>query len=147
LNVAAWLRDLGLERYEPAFRANDVGADVLPELTEADLERLGVASLGHRKKLLKSIAALRGGSASPTLAAGQRSEPRGEEAGPVETGRAERRQLTVMFVDLVGSTALSARLDPEALRDVVGSYQRVVAETVGRYGGFVAKCMGDGVLI
>src|SRR4051794_3771792 len=91
VDVGAWLRGLGLAQYEPAFRDNDVDAEVLPELTEADLEKLGVASLGHRKKLLRGVAALGGGSAAPTVRS--RSGPHGEEPGPVRIGRAERRQL------------------------------------------------------
>jgi class 3 adenylate cyclase len=146
VDVGTWLRGLGLERYEQAFRDNDVDAEVLPELTEADLERLGVASLGHRKKLLREIATLRDGSASPSTVTRTRSVPCGEEPGPAETGQAERRQLTVMFVDLVGSTALSAQLDPEEMREVLRAYQNTVTGEIARIDGHVAKLMGDGVL-
>src|SRR3954469_14508679 len=145
VDVGAWLRGLGLGQYEPAFRENDVDADVLPELTEADLERLGVASLGHRKRLLRGIAAPREGPASGPMAR-PRSGPHGEEPGPAETRQAERRQLTVMFVDLVGSTALSGRLDPEEMREILRTYQNAVAGEGARFGGHVAKLMGDGVL-
>jgi class 3 adenylate cyclase len=139
MDVAAWLRDLGLARYEPLFRENEVDADLLPELTESDLITLGLP-FGPRKKLLKAIAALRGGGLpSPT------PEPP-ETAASISPATAERRQLTVMFCDLVGSTALSARLDPEDLRAVIGAYHRCVAAVIGRAGGFVAKYMGDGVL-
>jgi class 3 adenylate cyclase len=144
MDVASWLRSLGLERYEPTFRESEIDADVLPELTELDLEKLGVP-LGHRKRLLKAIAALRSdgsGEAPPVDVAGTSSAT---TAQPQD--RAERRQVTVMFSDLVGSTALSARMDPEDLREVISAYQECVAETVGRLGGFIAKFMGDGVLV
>jgi class 3 adenylate cyclase len=107
---------------------------VLPRLTADDLLGIGVVAVGHRCKLLDAIAALSG--------IGTAGVP---PAVPVATG-AERRQPTVMFCDLVGSTALSARLDPEDLREVIGAYHAAVAEEVGRLGGFVAKYMGDGVL-
>ena len=137
--VGGWLRGLGLGQYEALFRASDIDADILPELTEVDLEKLGV-SLGHRKRLLRAISGLAGGG-SPL----PHPAPRAAEGGVgVE---AERRQLTVMFCDLVGSTPLSTRFDPEDLREIVGAYHRCVADTVGRFGGFVAKYMGDGVLV
>ena len=143
MDVAAWLRGLGLEQYASAFRANDVDGEVLPELTADDLIGLGVTSIGHRRKLLAAIAAL--GTEPPTGAQSATSATSASTAAP--TIEAERRQLTVMFCDLVGSTALSARLDPEDLREVIAAYHRAVAETVGRFDGFVAKYMGDGVLI
>jgi class 3 adenylate cyclase/tetratricopeptide (TPR) repeat protein len=133
MDIAAWLRELGLERYETAFRDNEIDAEVLPELTESHLTALGLP-LGPRLKLLKAIAALREGAVE------QPSEVRAPRA------EAERRQLTVMFCDLVGSTALSARLDPEDLRAVIGAYHRCCAAVIERSGGFVAKYMGDGVL-
>ena len=138
MDLGGWLRSLGLDQYEATFRANEIDADVLPELTEIDLEKLGVP-LGHRKRLLKAIAG---------LAAAEKLAPTSSPA-PVrsETDAAERRQVTVMFSDLVGSTALSARMDPEDLREVISAYQKCVAETVRRFGGFVAKYMGDGVLV
>ena len=135
MDVGAWLRGLGLGQYEQAFRDNDVDAGLLPTLTADDLRELGVASLGHRKRLLAAIAAL---SPSAPIA----SVPLPASAGP----RAERRQLTVMFVDLVGSTALSARLDPEEMGKVLRAYQDAVAGEVLRWEGHVAKFMGDGVL-
>jgi class 3 adenylate cyclase/predicted ATPase len=136
MDVAAWLRCLGLEQYEKLFRENDVDAEVLGDLTDGDLEKIGV-SLGHRKRLLKAVAALAGRApASPTTSTAVLLAP---EA-------AERRQLTVMFCDLVGSTALSARLDPEDMREVVGAYHRCCADLITKAGGFVAKYMGDGVL-
>ena len=139
MDVAAWLQSLGLERYVSAFRDNDVDAEVLPELTADDLIGLGVTSIGHRRKLLAAIAALSAEAPTPTAT----PAPRDAQA-PAD---AERRQLTVMFCDLVGSTALSARLDPEDLREVIGAYHRAVAEIVAGFDGFVAKYMGDGVLV
>ena len=144
MDVGAWLRGLGLGQYEQAFRDNDVDAEVLPELTADDLERLGVASLGHRRKLLAAIAALPAGHPPPC----PRRQPnrRSTPARPARATEAERRQLTVMFVDLVGSTALSGRLDPEEMREVLRAYQDAVAGEVARFEGHVAKFMGDGVL-
>ncbi len=145
MDVAVWLRGLGLERYDQAFRDNEIDEKVLLGLTADDLKDLGVTLVGHRRRLLDAIAALRegaapvGGSPLPTP-----PPPAGE--GRVGAGGAERRQLTVMFCDLVGSTALSARLDPEDMREVIGAYHRCVAKVIGRGGGFVAKYMGDGVL-
>jgi class 3 adenylate cyclase len=136
---------LGLGKYEAIFRENDIDEAVLPSLTHENLKELGVASFGHRVKLLDAIAALRNeasGKAPSVDAATTSSAP---SASPED--RAERRQVTVMFSDLVGSTALSARMDPEDLREVISSYQKCVAETVQRFGGFVAKYMGDGVLV
>jgi len=132
VDIAVWLRGLGLEQYEAAFRANAIDASVLPRLTAEDLKDLGVTLVGHRRRLLDAIAAL---GAEPAVA-----------DVPVRAA-AERRQLTVMFCDLVASTALAVRFDPEDLREIEGAYHRVVAETVARFGGFVAKYMGDGVLI
>ena len=148
VNVAAWLNRLGLEQYERAFRENDVDAEVLPELTAEDLIGLGVTSIGHRRKLLAAIAALR-----------EKPPPANEETAAFTTptrqepplslapSSAERRQLTVMFCDLVGSTELSSRLDPEDLREVISAYHRAVADVVTSFDGFVAKYMGDGVLV
>jgi class 3 adenylate cyclase len=136
MDVGVWLRQLGLGQYEAAFRENAIEADVLPELTEAHLEKLGLP-LGHRVRLLKAIAKL----GAPE----NRSKPAPAPAQPSDS--AERRQVTVMFTDLVGSTALSARMDPEDLRAIIGAYHKCVATTVARFDGFVAKYMGDGVLI
>ena len=142
MDVMVWLRSLGLGQYEAAFRENEIDETVLRSLTAEDLKELGVAALGHRRKLLDAIAALRADAKRA-----QRPHPvlRQHDASPRDT--AERRQVTVMFSDLVGSTPLSARMDPEDLREVISAYQKCVAETVGRFGGFVAKYMGDGVLI
>jgi class 3 adenylate cyclase len=141
MDVAAWLQGLGLERYAPAFLENRIEADILPSLTLEDLRDLGVTLVGDRRRLLDAIAAL--GVAISTPAA---SAPAVTAAAPAPAD-AERRQLTVMFCDLVGSTALSTRHDPEDLRELIGDYHRAVSETVGRFDGFVAKYMGDGVLI
>jgi class 3 adenylate cyclase len=119
--ITEWLAGLGLGQYAQVFNENGIDFSVLPDLTDQDLEKLGVL-LGHRRKLFRSIA-----------------EPR-----PLDS--AERRHVTVMFSDLVGSTALSARMDPEDLREVISAYQQCVADTVRRFDGFVAKYMGDGVL-
>jgi class 3 adenylate cyclase/predicted ATPase len=140
MDIGGWLRGLGLERYEPAFRENEIDEEVLPGLTADDLKDLGVALVGHRRRLLDAIAAL--GAAPPAAVA-----PAREERGAAVSAEAERRQLTIMFCDLVGSTPLSTRFDPEDLREIVGAYHGCVTDTVGRFGGFVAKYMGDGVLI
>ena len=135
--IADWLRTLGVSEYAERFAENDIDTSVLRDLTDQDLKELGV-SLGHRRKMLRAIAELSCvAPASPQLAL---TEPK-----PQDT--AERRQVTVMFSDLVGSTALSARIDPEDLREVISAYQKCAAEAVGRFGGFVAKFMGDGVLV
>src|SRR5215468_2954047 len=138
MNIGGWLQSLGLEQYEAVFRENAIDADVLHDLTEDHLREMGLP-LGARLKLLKAISAL-----APS------AEPIGltpvvAPAGP-PADTAERRQVTVMFADLVGSTALSARMDPEDLREVISAYQKCAAEAVRRFGGFVARYMGDGVL-
>jgi class 3 adenylate cyclase len=124
VDIADWLRGLGLEQYAAALRDNDIDGEVLRRLTAEDLRELGVASIGHRRRLLDAIAALGvpEPSPAPSPAAAIASE-------------AERRQLTVMFCDLVGSTPLSTRFDPEDLREIVGAYHRCVTDTVGRFGG------------
>ena len=135
---------LALESMRPRFRENEIDETVLPTLTHENLKELGITALGHRLKLLDAIAALRADTSvkAPSADATVPSAP-----GPFPEDRAERRQVTVMFSDLVGSTELSARMDPEDLREVISSYQKCVAQTVQRFGGFVAKYMGDGVLI
>ena len=139
--ISDWLEKLGMSEYAQRFAENDIDLAVLGDLTDQDLKELGVASLGHRRKLLRAIADLSfaeketSKSGAATAAA----------APPQDT--AERRQVTVTFSDLVGSTALSARMDPEDLREIISAYQKCVAETVRRFGGFVAKYMGDGVLV
>ena len=140
MDVGKWLQSLGLSEYESAFLDNQIDGGVLRNLTGDDLKELGVASVGHRRKLLSAIAKLSGTSAEPTaLAKASRIEPRAYDA-------AERRQLTVMFCDLVGSTALAARLDPEDMRGIIAAYDKCCANLIERNGGFVAKYLGDGVL-
>jgi hypothetical protein len=147
-DIGAWLRDQGLGQYEATFRQNEIEVDILPELTEPDLEKLGIP-LGHRKRLLKAIknleVAVKSAVGLSPVPAPSLTAPTTGSSMPEATG--ERRQVTVMFCDLVGSTALSARMDPEDLREVISAYQKCVAETVQRLGGFVAKYMGDGVLV
>jgi class 3 adenylate cyclase len=128
--IVHWLNALGLGQYAQRFADNDIDAGILRDLTDEDLEKIGV-SLGHRKKILRAIAELDEVGITPT-------SPRGDEAA--------RRQLTVMFADLVGSTALPTRLDPEDLRKIIGAYQRRCAEVIAKSGGFVARYMGDGIL-
>lgn len=137
MDLGNWLRNQGLERFETAFRDNDIDATVLPHLTEDHLRELGLP-MGARIKLLAAIAALPKEVARPSTAVVSV-----ESTADV----AERRQITVLFSDLVGSTALSTRMDPEDLRKLISAYQKCVTETVRRFGGFVAKYMGDGVLI
>jgi class 3 adenylate cyclase len=139
MDVAEWLRGLGLEQYTPAFRDNDIDGEVLRRLTGEDLRELGVRSIGHRRRLLDAISALSTAlaGAAVTLASTEM----------LVRADAERRQLTVMFCDLVGSTELSSRLDPEDLREVIAAYHRAVAKAVSGFDGFVAKYMGDGVLV
>jgi class 3 adenylate cyclase len=140
ISIAAWLNDLGLGQYEQAFSDNDIDSGLLPTLTECDLCELGVKSLGHRKRLLAAISTL----------SGQREYRSESFAQVVGSGpaapQAERRQLTVMFVDLVGSTMLASRLDPEDMREILRAYQNAVTGEIARVQGHVAKLMGDGVL-
>ncbi len=144
--VSAWLENLGLGRYSEAFQCNAIAWDVLPELNEGDLEALGVL-LGHRKTLLRAIAHLsqsaegRGPGSIP-IAVSPETPP-----VPLERDQAERRQLTVMFCDLVDSTALSRRLDPEDLQDVIRRFLDACSQAIGRFNGYIAKYMGDGMLV
>src|SRR5215470_11941788 len=131
--IADWLKELGMSEYTKSFAEEDIALELLPELTDQDFDRLGV-SVGHRRKMLRAI---RGFAGIPPPAA---------VTAPIPQDRAERRQLTVMFCDLVGSTALSTRLDPEDLRGIIGAFHRCCTELVERNGGFVARYMGDGVL-
>jgi class 3 adenylate cyclase len=144
MDVGVWLRGLGLGQYEAAFRENEIGGDVLPNLTADDLKELGVTVVGHRRKLLTAIGSLGGPLPTSDMTATAPPPPPLRDRHARDT--AERRQLTVMFCDLVGSTALSARLDPEDMREIVGAYHRSCAEQITKAGGFVAKYMGDGVL-
>lgn len=136
-SIEAWLRSLDLGRYEAAFRDHSIGPDILPDLTGDDLEKLGV-TLGDRKRLLKAVAGLH---VTETAA-----RPPSPSSGRSSTDAAERRQLTVMFCDLAGSTALSKRLDPEDMREIIRAYQDACSGAIARYDGFVAKFMGDGIL-
>ena len=140
--IAVWLTSLGMSEYVERFAENRIDLSVLPDLTDQDLEKLGVL-LGDRRKMLRAIAKLETGAdnAPPVAVAAEAS------AAPRPTDAAERRQVTVMFSDLVGSTAMSARMDPEDLRELISAYQKSITATVQRFGGFVAKYMGDGVLI
>jgi class 3 adenylate cyclase/predicted ATPase len=157
VDIAAWLYSLGMQQYEQAFRDNAIDGAILPALTADDLKDLGVTLVGHRRRLLAAIAALSSPVPAPGLSsssdgldplAGRRSARSPEHAVEGRVGaEAERRQLTVMFCDLVGSTALSARLDPEDLREVIAAYHRAVAGVVAQFDGFIAKYMGDGVLV
>jgi class 3 adenylate cyclase len=135
--IADWLKTLGMSEYTERFAESDIDTSVLRDLTDQDLKELGV-SLGHRRKMLRAIAELTG--VAPTSPQPVLTEPKSQDT-------AERRQVTVMFSDLVGSTALSAQMDPEDLSEVVSAYQKCVDDTVRRFGGFVAKYMGDGVLV
>ena len=136
--VRKWLETIDLGQYADAFVANDLDIDLLGQVDDQVLKDIGVSSAGHRLRIRNAIAKLgkqvKNESAhGPLTAAGETS--------------AERRQVTVLFSDLVGSTALSARMDPEDLREVISAYQKCVAEAVRRFGGFVAKYLGDGVLV
>src|ERR1044071_5159344 len=135
MDVADWLRSLDLGRYEQAFRDNAIDEQILRSLTGEDLKEIGVGPVGHRRKILEAIAALSAGEASLVL------QPSEVARIPEIRNSAERRQLTIMFCDLVGSTALAARLDPEDLREVLAAYHRAVAAVVAAAGGFVAKYM------
>ena len=140
--IAEWLEKLGMPEYIQRFTDNDIDFTILSDLTDQDLEKIGIASLGHRRKLLRAIADLE------TI---EKSTPTVDvvvaPAAPLPLDTAERRQVTVMFSDLVGSTALSTHMDLEDLREVIAGYQACVAQTVHRFDGFVAKYMGDGVLV
>jgi class 3 adenylate cyclase/tetratricopeptide (TPR) repeat protein len=143
MDVADWLRTLDLGQYEAAFRENSVTVDLLANLTSEDLKDLGITSVGHRRRLLDAIVALRAD-------AGRASDPPGTTADhprPSQQSSAERRHISVMFCDVAGFTALSSRLDPEDLSAVIRGYQSCVATTISRFGGFIARYVGDGVLI
>jgi len=150
MEVADWLRTLGLEQYEPAFRKNAVTSTLLPNLTADDLKDLGITLVGHRRQLLDAIAALRL-NVVPDVAPSQAASASApaDLAAPADPDgtTAERRPLSVLFCDLVGSTALSSRLDPEDLREVIRGYQACVVATIQPFNGFIARYVGDGVLI
>ena len=133
--VADWLEKLGLGQYAQRFAENDINFFILSDLTDQDLKELGMSSLGHRRQLLRAIAELNRAEKDILKTADAPAAP----VAPHPHDSAERRQVTVMFSDLVGSTALSARMDPEDLRKVISAYQKCVAETVSRFGGFVVN--------
>src|SRR5215831_2432027 len=137
--ITDWLKELGMSEYADRFAENRIDLSVLRDLSDQDLKDLGVAALGDRRRMLRAISELSAAAPPPGPRAPVISAPAAQDT-------AERRQLTVMFCDLVGSTALSARLDPEDLRAIIGAYRRCCTELVERNGGFVAKFMGDGVL-
>src|SRR3954462_12919580 len=150
MDVGEWLKSLGLEQYETAFQENAVDAETLPTLTAQELKDIGVSSIHHRRRLLEAIAVLclkavpdepSAQVSSPPALADPTAQPYASES------TAERRPLSVMFCDLIGSTALSARLDPEDLREVIRSYQTRVAASIRQFNGFIARYVGDGVLI
>jgi class 3 adenylate cyclase len=149
MDVVVWLRSLGLGKYEAAFRENEIDGTVLPSLTHENLKELGVTSFGHRVKLLDAIAALRPSASAkaPTLA-----EELGGPSAATPTGPApaeavgERRHITVMFCDLVGSTSISAALDAEDWRDLVGAHLDAATAAGTEFGGHVAKKLGDGLM-
>jgi class 3 adenylate cyclase len=139
VEIAAWLRKLGLERYARALQDSEIEPEILAELTDDDFKELGIP-LGPRRKLAKAIAALAAEAVSPS------DHPAAVGSPPTPPPQAERRQLTVLFCDLVASTELSARLDPEDMGQVIRAYHGACTEVVERWGGHVAKYMGDGVL-
>ena len=136
MDIAAWLQALGLERYERTFRDNLIDADVLPKLTLDDLRDMGIVAVGDRRRILEAIAALHGAGDAPSL------DDRSSASPTVPLSHAERRQLTLMFVDLVGSTELSHRLDPEVMSQTLRAYQQTVADQIELFDGHVAKYMG-----
>src|SRR6516164_5829942 len=141
--ILDWLEKLGLGQYAQRFAENDIDFEILSDLTDQDLEKIGVTSLGHRRKLLRAITTLKGVEQTTSAAAVAAGPP----ATPRAVDSAERRQVTVMFSDLVGWTALSAQMDPEDLRELISAYQKCVTEAVHRFRGFVAQYLGDGVLV
>ncbi len=143
--VADWLRALGLERYEAAFRENDVDAELLLGLTDNDLKDIGVNSLGHRRRLLEAIAALRLKDAPVDDPVRFSPSPLASPTGSLAETTGERRQLTVMFCDLVDSTALSEKLGPEELRSLLHAYRTLCGDVIARYDGFAARYVGDGI--
>jgi len=144
MNIVVWLRSLGLGKYEAIFRENDIDETVLPSLTHENLKELGVASFGHRVKLLDAIAALRSVTSEKAPSADAALVPSTPRVSRKD--RAERRYVTVMFCDLVGSTSISAQLDAEEWRDLVSAYLDAACAAVAELGGHVAKKLGDGLM-
>jgi class 3 adenylate cyclase len=143
MDVAQWLNGIGLGQYEALFREHEIDADVLPDVVEADLEKIGVP-LGHRKRLMRAIAALSAGGTPPSAAKPASDQP--SRSPPTLGAEAERRPITVMFCDLVGSTDLAARLDAEDWRNLVGAYLDEASAAVTGLGGHVLKKLGDGLM-
>ena len=141
MNVEDWLRQIGLEQYAQVFAEHDISADVLPHLTSDDLRELGITLVGHRRRLLVAIEALRGPAGPPLF------EAAANDRGPAPGSSAERRQITALFCDIVGSTPLSTQLDPEEMRDLLSTYQMNVTAAVTATGGYVARVVGDGLLV
>src|SRR6516164_7015283 len=149
MDIVVWLWSLGLGKYEAIFRENDIDETVLPSLTHENLKELGVASFGHRVKLLDAIAALRNEASVQTTSVTSAPAPPSAStlpAVPVAEAVGERRHVTVMFCDLVGSTSISAGLDAEEWRDLVGAYLDAASAAVTEMGGHVTKKLGDGVM-
>jgi class 3 adenylate cyclase len=144
MDIVVWLRSLGLGKYEALFRENEIDETVLPKLTAEDLKELGVSALGHRRKLLDAIAALRNDASAQTPSVAAAPAP--PTSAPVAEAAGERRHVTVMFCDLVGSTSISARLDAEEWRDLVSAYLDAASAAVTEMGGHVAKTLGDGLM-
>src|SRR5258708_12204725 len=138
--IAEWLESLGLSEYAQRFAENDIDFTILSDLTDQDLEKIGIASLGHRRKLLRAIATLK------NIEKGTSAMAVGSSAAPLTLDSAERRQVTVMFSDLVDSTALSARMDPEDLRELISPYQKSVAHTAPPFDGFVPISIAHALL-
>lgn len=143
MDIGEWLRSIDLGQYEAAFRDNEISGEIVWSLTADDLKDLGVTLVGHRRRILTAIAELSTTAAAIPAAAGTERQPPVVES---PQAAAERRQLTVLFCDLAGSTAMSARLDPEDMREIIRAYQDACTGVIARYDGFVAKFMGDGVL-
>src|SRR6516162_857872 len=140
MNIVVWLRSLGLAKYEAAFRENEIDETVLPSLTHENLKELGITALGHRLKLLDAIAALRADTSAKAASVDATIAPSAQRVARED--RAERRQVTVMFSDLVGWTALSARMDPEDLRELISAYHTCVAEARAPFRRFCGAVSG-----
>ena len=146
MEVATWLSELGLECYAAAFAANDVTPDILPHLSSEDLKELGVTSVGHRRLLLAAIGELRDGTVAQGRPAASKIPGSAPSAPPAGTEEGERRHLTVMFCDIVDSTTLAGKLDPEDMRAVTQLFYKACGESIKAYEGYIAKYLGDGVL-
>jgi class 3 adenylate cyclase len=137
-DITSWLQSLGLEKYDELLAGHDIDLSVAPDLTEQDLEKLGL-SLGHRRKFIAAAAKLRAEDAGSHVSA--------KQTRSVDQSEIERRQMTVVFIDLVGSTALGGDLDPEDLIDLLRLYRDACVEVIGKYDGFIAQYLGDGILV